>query len=187
VRVFLLATICLALSAPGLAQTSDTDPATRDDVILYLRTMRSHYMVQRIMEVQFQSMQQIMHDQLLKEKGTVPADFDARMKKMMDDLRKGMPTDDIIDAMIPAYQNHFTRSDIQAINAFYSSPVGQKVLEQLPAVMQEGMQAAMPIMSKYVTEWKERMQKDVKDMGDGTPQKKVIQLKTVPAPTPNPQ
>jgi hypothetical protein len=49
------------------------------------------------------------------------------------------------------------------------------------------MQAAMPIMSKYVTEWKERMQKDVKDMGDGTPQKKVIQLKTVPVPTPNPQ
>jgi hypothetical protein len=89
--------------------------------------------------------------------------------------------------MIPAYQNHFTRGDIQAMNAFYSSPVGQKVLEQLPAVMQEGMQAAMPIMSKYVTEWKERMQKDVKDMGDGTPQKKVIQLKTVPVPTPNPQ
>jgi hypothetical protein len=82
----------------------------------------------------------------------------------MDDLRKGMPADEIIDAMIPAYQNHFTRGDIQAMNAFYSSPVGQKVLEQLPAVMQEGMQAAMPIMSKYLTEWKARMQQDVKEM-----------------------
>ncbi len=40
------------------------------------------------------------------------------------------------------------------MNAFYSSPVGQKVLHELPAVMQEGNQAAMPIMSKYLGEWK---------------------------------
>jgi hypothetical protein len=180
-RAFLLVTLCLALSAPGLAQTSETDPATRDDIILYLRTMRSHDMVQRTMEVQFQSMQQLMHDQLQQEKGAVPADFDAHMKKMLDDLRKGMPTDDIIDAMIPAYQNHFTRSDIQAMNAFYSSPVGQKVLEQLPAVLQEGMQAAMPIMSKYLTEWKERMQQDMKEMEKNPPQR--LQIKPAAAPT----
>jgi hypothetical protein len=91
------------------------------------------------------------------------------MKKRMDDLRKGMPTDEIVDAMIPAYQNHFTHGDIQAMNAFYSSPVGQKVLEQLPAVMQEGMQAAMPIMGKYVTQWKERMQEDVKELEKSSP------------------
>jgi len=79
-------------------------------------------------------------------------------------LVKGMPADEIIDAMIPAYQNHFTRSDIQAMNTFYASPVGQKVLEELPSVMQEGMQAAMPIMSKYLTEWKGRMQQDLEKL-----------------------
>jgi hypothetical protein len=176
-----MATICLVLSAPGLAQTPDTDAATRDDVILYLRTMRSHDLMQRTIEVQFQSMQQLMHDQMLQENGSVPAEFDAHMKKMMDELRKGMPLDEITNAMIPAYQNHFTRSDIQAMNAFYSSPVGQKVLEQLPAVMQEGMQAAMPIMSKYLTEAKDRIQQDVKELGK-TPQKKVIPLQPAPAP-----
>jgi hypothetical protein len=168
-RIFLLATLCLVLSAPALAQTADTDQATRDDIILYLRIMRSHDMMQRTMEVEFQSMQQLLHDQILQEKGEVPVEFDAQMKKRMDDLRKGMPTDEIVDAMIPAYQNHFTHGDIQAMNAFYSSPVGQKVLEQLPAVMQEGMQAAMPIMSKYVTQWKERMQEDVKELEKSSP------------------
>ncbi|HWY20815.1 MAG TPA: DUF2059 domain-containing protein [Candidatus Acidoferrum sp.] len=181
-RIFLMVTLCLALSAPGLAQTSDTDAATRDDIILYLRTMRSHDLMQRTMEVQFQSIQQLMHDQLLQEKGTIPPEFDAHMKKMMDELRKGMPVDEIIDAMIPAYQNHFTRSDVQAMNAFYSSPVGQKVLEQLPAVMQEGMQAAMPIMNKYLTEWKDRMAQDVKELDKSSPQKKVIPLQAAPAP-----
>jgi hypothetical protein len=172
-RTLLLAALCLALSAPVLAQNADTDAATRDDVILYLRTMRSHDMMQRLLEVQSQSMQTMMHDQLMKEKGTLPANFDSVMQKEMGDLVKGMPAEEIIDAMIPAYQNHFTRSDIQAMNAFYSSPVGQKVLEQLPAVMQEGMQAAMPIMSKYLTEWKGRMRQDLEKLEPPT---------TTPAP-----
>ena len=79
---------------------------------------------------------------------------------MIDELIKGMPMDEITQAMIPAYQNHFTKGDIEAMNAFYSSPVGQKVLEQLPAVMQEGMQAAMPMMTKYISEWQERVKKE---------------------------
>jgi uncharacterized protein len=181
-RLFLLATLCLALTAPAIAQNADTDAATKDDVILYLRTMRSHDMMQRTMEVQMQSMLQLMKQQMMQDKGSVPSEFDTLMKKWMADLIKNMPSDEIIDAMIPAYQNHFTRSDIQAMNAFYSSPVGQKVLEQLPGVLQEGMQAAMPVMNKYITEWKGRMQEDIKALDKSTPQKKVIPLQAAPAP-----
>lgn len=164
---WLIALACLAFGFSGsvstLAQTAD-EPASKDDVILYLRTMRSHDMFQRIMEVQSQNMQQLFRDQLLKEKGSVPPEFDTRFKKAMDDLVKGMPIDEITQAMIPAYQTHFTKSDIAAMNTFYSSPVGQKVLQELPVVMQEGSQAAMPIMSKYLTEWKTRMDKEVKEL-----------------------
>jgi len=156
-----MAILCLALSAPVLAQSSDTDPATRDDIILYLRTMRSHDLVKKMMEVQSESMQKLIHDQFLQDKGTLPPDFDRRMKKAMADLVKNMPVDDIIQAMIPAYQDHFTRGDIQAMNAFYSSPVGQKVLEELPAVNQEGIKAALPILSKYLSDWKDRIQQDL--------------------------
>ena len=164
---------CLVFCVSGavqsaLAQSSD-EPASKDDVILYLRTMRSHDMFQRIMEVQSQSMQQMMHDQMVKDKGSVPADFEARQKKLMDDLLKNMPIDEITQAMIPSYQKHFTKGDIEAMNVFYSSPVGQKVLEQLPAVMQEGMQAAMPILTTYVTEWKGRMEQELKDMEKDSP------------------
>jgi hypothetical protein len=159
---------CLAFSVPGLAQTGD-ESASKDDVILYLRTMHSHDMLQRVMEVQSQNMQQLFRDQLLKENGTVPPEFDAHFKKAMDDLIKGMPVDEITQAMIPAYQQHFTKNDIAAMNAFYSSPVGQKVLQQLPAVMQEGSQAAMPIVSKYLSEWKGRMELEMKEMKKETP------------------
>lgn len=163
-----IALMCLAFSVPALAQAAD-EPASKDDVILYLRTMHSHDMFQRIMEVQVQNMQQLFRDQMLKENGSVPPEFDAHFKRAMDDLLKNMPVDEITQAMIPAYQQHFTRSDIEAMNAFYSSPVGQKVLQQLPAVMQEGSQAAMPILSKYLSEWKDHMQKDLKEMEKSAP------------------
>ncbi len=132
-----IALVCVTFSVPALAQAAD-EPASKDDVILYLRTMHSHDMFQRIMEVQVQSMQQLFRDQMLKGRGRVPPEFNAHFKKAMDDLLKNMPIDEITQAMIPAYQQHFTRSDVEAMNAFYSSPVGQKVLQQLPAVMQQG-------------------------------------------------
>jgi len=183
----LIALACLAFSFSGsvsvLAQAAD-EPASKDDVILYLRTMRSHDMFQQIMEVQSQNMQQLFRDQMLKERGSVPPEFDAHFKKAMDDMIKGMPVDEITQAMIPAYQKHFTKGDINAMNAFYSSPVGQKVLQELPVVMQEGSQAAMPILSKYLDEWKGRMQQELKDMGDDTPNKPIIKKTTPAAPKP---
>jgi hypothetical protein len=168
-RIILMAVFCLALGsalgAPVFAQTSDSDPATKEDVVAYLHTMRSHDMFQKMMEMQSQSIQKVLYDQVQQDKGEIPANFQARMKKSMDDLIKGMPADEIIQAMIPSYQKHFTRGDIQAMNAFYSSPVGQKVLQELPDVTQEGMQAALPIISKYLSDWKERMEQEMKDLG----------------------
>ena len=163
-KVIWIAALCLVVSAPALTQTLDNEPASRDDIILYLRTMHSHDMMRKVLEVQSKSMQQLFHDQLLKEKGELPSDFEARMQKSMAELVKDMPIDEITQAFIPTYQKHFTKGDIEAMNAFYSSPVGQKVLEELPAVMQESMQAAMPILSKYLSDWKARMQQELKGM-----------------------
>ncbi|HYM76226.1 MAG TPA: DUF2059 domain-containing protein [Candidatus Dormibacteraeota bacterium] len=164
----LIAIACLLCSLAAFAQNAE-EPASRDDVILYLRTMRSHDMLQRTMEVQAQSMHQLFRDMIAKEAGEVPPDFDTKFKAAMDDLIKNMPTDQIVDAMIPAYQKHFTKGDIQAMNAFYSSPVGQKVLQELPGVLQDGNQAALPIMSKYLSEWKDRFQHEFEQKKNSTP------------------
>lgn len=82
---FLILLACLALnflaiSTPALGQNPG-DPASKDDVILLLRTMHSHDMVRRTMEVQAASMQKLFHDMIQKDTGKVPPDFDARFKK----------------------------------------------------------------------------------------------------------
>jgi uncharacterized protein len=165
-KTFLLAALCLILAAPCLAQTADADPATKDDILEFFRTMHSDELIQKLMELQSQSIEQLMRDQMAKEKDG-PSDVELRVRKMMDELIKGMPVDEIMQAMVPAYQKHFTRGDIAAMNAFYSSPVGQKVLQELPVVTQEGTQAMMPILSKYLDHWRHRVEKEFdKNPGD---------------------
>jgi uncharacterized protein len=160
---FLIAVVCLAIAAPALAQTAE-EPASKDDVILLLRTMRSHDVMQRTMEALVKPMREMFREESMNEKGKLPPDFDAHMSKMMEEMVKGMPIDEMTQAMIPVYQKHFTSSDVAALNTFYSSPVGQKFLEETPAVTGESMQAMMPVMKKYMDGWKERMQKEADQM-----------------------
>jgi uncharacterized protein len=171
---FLLAVICLALAAPALAQTAE-EPASRDDIILLLRTMHSHDFIQKMMAAQSAAMRQSRRERVMKEKGSVPADFDTQFTKEIDGLIKGMPMDEMMQAMIPAYQKHFTHGDIEAMNAFYSSPVGQKVLEELPAVVQEGMQEMMPILTKYINAWSDRTKKEMESAPAKTGQGSSVQ------------
>jgi len=170
VKRFLVGIACLVFCIPGFAQNAD-EPASKDDVILLLRTMHSHDLLQKMMELQAQSMQQLTRNMLLKDKGSVPADFDEHFQKVMGDLIKGMPADEITQAMIPAYQAHFTHGDIEAMNTFYSSPVGQKVVQELPAVTQEGMKTAMPLLMKYLSEWQERMKHEFEPAQRSSPAK----------------
>ena len=74
-------------------------------------------MMQRMMEVQGQSMGNLFRDMVTREKGNVHSEFDAEFKKAMDELIKGMPVDQIMEAMIPAYQKHFTDRKSTRLNS----------------------------------------------------------------------
>jgi hypothetical protein len=67
-KASLIATLWLIVSGVCFAQTADTDPATKDDVILYLQTMHTNDTMHKIMEVMSASMQQSMQDELAKQK-----------------------------------------------------------------------------------------------------------------------
>ena len=89
--------------------------------------------------------------------------FQETMEGIMDDAFGSMPIDQMFEIMIPVYQRHFTTSDIDAMVAFYSSPTGQKMLNDLPQIMQESMQAMGPMqlqmMQDIVQKTNQRMQK----------------------------
>ena len=51
--------------------------------------------------------------------------------------------DEMLDDMAGIYHRHFTREDVDAYIAFYSTPAGQHLLQMTPIVMQEYMPLVM--------------------------------------------
>lgn len=49
--------------------------------------------------------------------------------------------EDLMEMVIPIYSSHFTLDEINQLIAFYSTPLGKKVLGEMPGVMQECMTA----------------------------------------------
>lgn len=47
---------------------------------------------------------------------------------------------ELTERMVPIYQRHFSQADIQGLLKFYRSPLGRKVVAEMPATMAEGMQ-----------------------------------------------
>src|SRR5208283_4322297 len=127
--------------------------------------------MKKIIDAMLQPMHQMFHEQYLKDKDKLPADFEERMTKQMDDLIKNMPMDEMVQSMIPAYQKHFTKGDINALLAFYSSPTGQKMLRDMPAITAESMSAMMPVMNRYMEDVQKKLQQEADEMAKGSEKK----------------
>ncbi|HXP83013.1 MAG TPA: DUF2059 domain-containing protein [Verrucomicrobiae bacterium] len=157
--------LCLSFACSGLAQdTGANAPASKEDVERYLQAVHSQDMMRKMMDAMVKSMQQMTHDRYLKDKDKLPADFEARTNKMMDDMMKNMPFDEMIQAMVPTYQKHFTKGDMDGLLAFYNSPTGQKLLREMPAITAEAMTALMPIMRQHMDVMTRRLQQQTDEM-----------------------
>jgi hypothetical protein len=164
-RIWIIASLCLAFGWIAGAQEGAADaPASKEDVEKYLQVMHSQDMVGKMVDAMAKPMHQMIHQQYLKDKDKLPADFEARMNRMMDESMKTFPWDEMIQSMVPVYQKHFTKGDIDALVAFYSTPTGQKLLQEMPAVTAEAMQSMMPLLQKHVEAMNERMQQEIAAM-----------------------
>jgi len=79
--------------------------------------------------VQMKTQMFAMFREKLKE---VPDDYWKRAEEKFD-------THELMELIVPLYDKYYTLEDLKAINAFYESPAGQKVLSTLPQITQESM------------------------------------------------
>jgi len=164
-RMLVLAGVVMFFGWNCVAQTSAADsPASKEDVEKVFQVMHSHDMMQKMMATMLQSIHQMTHQQYLKDKNDLPADYESKMTARTDDMLAKMPMDEMIEAMIPAYQKHLTKGDVDNLVAFCSSPTGAKLLREMPAIMAEAMQDLMPVMSKYTETVKQTLQKQTDDI-----------------------
>ena len=164
-RILLAMLLLLCTGVMSFAQQpASVAPASKEDVQKYLALMHSREMMTKMMDAMLKPMHQVLHEQHLKDKDKLPPDFESRMNREMDDFLKNFPFEEMIQAMVPVYQKHFTKDDINNFIAFYSTPTGQKLLQEMPAIMAESMQSMMPLMQKHIEAMKERVQQEVAQM-----------------------
>jgi uncharacterized protein len=163
-RFALVLLLAAAFCCPAFAQSTDDTPASKEDVERYFAVAKSHDMMQKMMKTMSTSMQEVFHQQYLQHKDELPADYESTISARVSEMFMNMPMDDILQAMAPAYQKHLTKGDIDNLIAFYSTPTGQKLLTEMPAILGDAMQSAMPIITKYVDTTRARLQKETDDM-----------------------
>jgi hypothetical protein len=149
-RFLVAAIVCFAFGLSCMAQSTADSPATKEDVERYLQAIHSHDMMSKMADAMSRPMHQMVHDEYTKNQDRLPANFEAQTNQRVDGMMKNMPWDEMMEAMVPAYQKHFTKGDIDALVAFYSSPTGQKMLREMPEIMADAMQAVMPIMRQHM-------------------------------------
>ena len=74
-----------------------------------------------------------------------------------DDVMQQVNAEELENLLIPVYQKHLTEADVKALNEFYASDVGQKMIKTQPAIMREsmmlgqqwGQQLAQKIVQRY--------------------------------------
>jgi uncharacterized protein len=66
--------------------------------------------------------------------------MDSLLAETYTDIQKEFSTEGVLEDIVPVYQKHLTRSDLQAVIDFYQSPAGQKLLKEMPAMSVEAMQ-----------------------------------------------
>ena len=150
--------LCL-FSLAGVAQTNDAASSvpSKGEVLKFMEVLRIRSQLAQYFDgVAKQA--KLGAEQGFKSKvpNATPAQMTA-VDEFAENLFKNMPVDEMVDAMVPIYQKHLTKEDMDGILAFYASPVGQKLQREQPAMMQEGMQVGGEIGRRRLGDMMQQM------------------------------
>lgn len=147
--------LCLACLPAAVAFGQQPgDPATKEDIQQLFDIQNARKMYDSIMTAMRQQIPALTKSAMGKQLPNATPEEAARLNGFVNDsvekMFQNMPFDELLEATIPAYQHHFTHGEIQGLIQFYSSPLGKKLLKETPAIMTESMQAATPILQRWM-------------------------------------
>jgi hypothetical protein len=159
--------ILVLLGASCIGQEANSGTlADKEDVVRFMDLMHLRATMEQLMEGVKQSARTGAEAAFKQDIPDASAEQLKKVDGLTDAIFGDMPINEIIAAMVPIYQKHITKSDLQAIIAFYSSPVGQRLLKEQPAMMAEGMQAGQTIMLQKLPAMQERLKTKISQLAN---------------------
>jgi hypothetical protein len=136
-----------AQQKPADASAPISLPPTRPEVEKFMDVMQVRQRLQSSVRAEKEQINTVVHNMFNKALPNATPAEKAAFEEIVASELKGMlsdyPIEDVLRDTIPIYQSHFTEADLEQILAFYSSPTGQKVLKEMPAMMAEATRVSM--------------------------------------------
>jgi hypothetical protein len=161
-----IATVAALAVAPAFAQTAPAlDPAT----VAATKQMLDAMKVRELTAASFKQVVQVMPSQMRTmaagainndpklgpdQKKAALAKFEKSLPKLTAALDKMFSdpalVDEMIAEMVPLYARTYTLAEIEQLNSFYQSPLGQKMLANMPKLMAESMEISNRLMAPRI-------------------------------------
>jgi hypothetical protein len=146
-----------APAAAGPAATPESRRAVREllDAMDYPNVMR------KMLEQMSRSMPQMMLEGVTAGINADKSLSEAKRKEALDKAANMLPqaiaatkelfadptlVDDMLNEMVPLYAGHFTVAELHQMAVFYRTPVGRKMMAEMPRITGESMQIGQRVM-----------------------------------------
>jgi hypothetical protein len=100
---------------------------------------------------------------IVQDRADVEQQYDALVPAMLDAFRQRVS--ELSDAAAIVYARNFSIDDLHALNDFYKTPAGQRLLQKMPTISQEMMGAGMKFGQSIGGEVQKRMVDELRKKG----------------------
>jgi hypothetical protein len=159
--------IALLLSCPGYTQQPpEAEKPTKEQVQEFLDLMQVKQTMLQLVDGMKAAQKKGAEETFKRLVPKARPELLEQVNSFTDDAFRDFPVDEMIAAIIPIYQRHFTKTDLDTVISFYKSPTGQKFLKERPAMTAESMQAGQDIMLKKLPEILDRLNTRIARLAD---------------------
>jgi hypothetical protein len=151
--IVLLLLLLASVVCCAAQQTAPSAPPSEQEVLDFFKVMHIREQTLEVLRGTEEQVKTIMRDLIHERIPNVTPGQLAQLDAMVGKLYENYPIDELLQDMVPVYRKHLTKANLDAVLAFYSTPTGQKLLRELPAMTAEAMQVSSA-----------RMQQDTEDL-----------------------
>ena len=155
--------LCISTAAQNPTSAPTDTSASKEQVEKLFDVMQIREQSHQMMDSLSKQMQVMTTQNIKARYPNITAAELARASRISEESLKDVPLDEILDDMVPIYQKHLTQGDVDAMVAFYSSPTGKKLMQQLPEITEEAMQVSYQHMQKQIDAVMKRVDESMKE------------------------
>lgn len=178
VLVLVACLISFALLTVGQQTAPNPDPATAEQAAKLVELMNLKAQMAAMSTGIKQAMLPTMVEEFKKQLPNAPpaaiAEVSTAFDSMYTEMFRTFSATEMESIMVQIYQKHLTRSEADAVIAFYSSPEGKSFLNKAPVMGTETMQALMPKFKAQTEQLGQKFQAQMEEIKKkyGTPSAK---------------